>query len=78
MTKLVTIHGWVARDLHFSDASDLYVGQNKPTRYDNGDGSGLWTGFGEWVMSLPKEMFPEITWEDEPVEVEIIIRRKED
>lgn len=71
--SLPKIHGWVARD----SVEDAFIGtglilhHSKPTR----------TG-GEWssltiAMHLPSKMFPEITWESEPVEVELLIRKVE-
>ena len=30
---------------------------------------------GDW-MNLPEKMFPELKWEDEPIEVELTIRKK--
>lgn len=40
-------------------------------------GFGIWCDYGEF-MALPADMFPQLTYKDEPVEVEIIIKTKED
>lgn len=74
-TEETIINGWVARDKESGDTSSLYLGQNKPRRI--GEGSwGIWCDFGEF-MALPIELFPEVTWESEPLEVEIVIRSKD-
>lgn len=68
------ISGWVARDKNgLLSLFRLY----RPERgYDyNGD-------FGEWGTSigcqitLPSRLFPDLTWDDDPIEVEIILKRK--
>ena len=73
--SLPKIHGWIARD-SYEDAFEgtgLILHYSRPQRV-----------FGEWgsntiAMHLPSHMFPEITWESEPVEVELLIRKvKED
>lgn len=65
------IHGWVARD---SDGS-LYVYHCKPerVRYINGN-DGIWMS--GTIKELNPALFPDLTWDSEPEEVEIIIRRK--
>ena len=71
------LQGWVARDECSGDESNLYIGQQKPKRIaGSGPGFGMWCDYGEF-MALPAEMFPELSYNDEPVEVEIIIKRKE-
>ncbi len=69
------IKGWVARDRIEGEISDLYIGQNKPRRIGE-EPFGMWVDFGEF-MALPHEIFPDLKWEDEPIEVEIVIRKKE-
>lgn len=68
------IQGWVARNKNgLPSLFRLY----RPERgYDyNGD-------FGEWgtsigyQMTIPNRLFPDLTWESEPLEVEIILKRK--
>ena len=78
MTKEVTITGWIARDQCRGDVSNLYVGTNKPKRVAGQyDGFGVWVDFHEY-MALPEELFHEVKWESEPLEVEITIKRKEE
>ena len=68
------IKGWVARDrAEGEDGTNLYFGWKKPKRL--GDESFItWVDFGDFI-SLPKEMFPNLTWEDEPSEVELTIKK---
>ena len=74
--KEYTIKGWVARDECDGDTSNLYVGQNKPRKIsDNMKVFGMWCDFGEF-MAIPREMFPELGYNDEPIEVEIVIKPK--
>ena len=69
------LKGWVARDECSGDESNLYLGQNKPRRIPNAaQGFGMWCDYGEF-MALPQEMFPQLTYRDEPIEVEIIIKQ---
>ena len=60
------IKGWVARD---SDGS-LNIHQEKPSRWS----IYLWT-FGGGYFHIDKTLFPELTWEDEPIEVELTIKK---
>lgn len=57
---------FVARDKDNS----LYLYYTKPTRINE-----------EWVADdgflINSELFPELKWEDEPIEVELLIRKKE-
>ena len=72
------LQGWVARDECSGEESNLYIGQQKPKRILNDEpGFGMWCDFGEF-MALPADMFPQLTYKDEPVQVEIIIKPKED
>lgn len=65
------ISGWVAR------ASDghLALFKRKPDReiYMRSN-NGLW--FGGSMTKLDSTSFPDLTWDDDPIEVEIIIKRK--
>lgn len=56
---------WVARD----ENEALYFFSNKPKRHDDG----YWVSipYGEQCM-LGDYMFPELKWEDEPLEVTIV------
>lgn len=63
------ISGWAARD---KDGA-LQLWESMPQRSD--------ITFDEWgmvrgLMLLPTQLFPDLTWESEPLEVEIIIKRK--
>lgn len=67
------IQGWVARD----EDGRLCLYQNKPKReaYDFLR-RGYWTDRTNQYVDFPSNLFPDLTWEDEPQEVEIIIKRK--
>lgn len=62
------IQGWVARD----NNGKLYIYSDKPERYNKGL---------RWVMGcaflpLSSGLFPDLTWESDPIEVELTIKRK--
>lgn len=60
------IQGWVARD----DDGDLFMYSMKPKRI-----RAVWIGvFADF--NLPSYLFPDLTWESDPIEVELIIKRK--
>lgn len=63
---LPKIHGWVARD---NDLNHIHLFSDKPLRdrYEWASGS--------YPLTLPNEMFPDLTWESEPVEVELLIKK---
>lgn len=61
------IQGWVCRDT--DDLLRLHYA--KPNRTDGG----YWQG-GFKSTYFPKGLFPDLTWNDDPLEVEIIIKRK--
>lgn len=73
-SESTVIQGWVARD---KDGLLSLFRLYRPERgYDyNGE-------FGEWgtsigyKMTIPNRLFPDLTWDDDPIEVEIIIKRK--
>ena len=65
------IKGWVARDQQVDGfwGNGLILHHSKPTREGN-----------EWssktiAMHLPLNFFPELTWESEPIEVELTIKK---
>lgn len=64
------ISGWVARDSN----SDLFIYNDKPKRDTRWDGVGIW--YGEYITELASNHFPDLTWDSEPLEVELIIKRK--
>lgn len=63
------IQGWVARDLDRA----LQLWESKPQRNDiTNDEWGMANG----IILLPTDLFPDLTWESDPIEVEIILKRK--
>lgn len=62
------IQGWVAID----DDGDLFLYRTKPARDEV---SGMWMS-GECPLDVGINLFPDLTWDDEPQEVEIQIKRK--
>ena len=62
------IQGWVARD---DDGQLLYLYGSMPTR-----GINMWNGHGTLLTPLNTGLYPDLTWESEPQEVEITIKRK--
>lgn len=62
------IQGWVAVD----DDGDLFLYRTKPARDEV---SGMWMS-GECPLDVGINLFPNLTWDDEPQEVEIQIKRK--
>lgn len=69
------IQGWVARD------QDGYISifTSKPERdtCDKGDMPyGFWDDNTDQHIELPITSFPDLTWESDPLQVEIIIKRK--
>ena len=68
--SLPKVRGWVARDKYGS----LNLFGDKPTRFED-DTFGNIKGSG--MIFLNDELLPEVTWESEPVEVELLIRKVE-
>lgn len=69
------LQGWVCRDKEWDKvlfASDLYLSMEYPTREE---WAGTWRGMGAYIP-LNTELFPDLTWESDPQECEIIIKRK--
>ena len=52
------------------DITDLLLCSHKPSRNEE---AGIWGDCGS-VLCLPHEAFPQITWECEPVAVEITLK----
>ena len=68
LTDAPKIKGWVARDKNGS----ITLYENKP--YRDGD---IWRGC-SWKPSMIYEhFFPNLKWEDECIEVELIIRKND-
>jgi len=77
MNKIEKVKGWVARD----DDGTLAIHYEKPRRvcYYNGnivpDGTPwVWENEAGYGL-LPVKIFPDLKWEDEPLEVELAIKR---
>ena len=68
------IKGYVARDKDPGVYSDLYLYYNKPTWDEKCQ---YWTSKSESIKTLPQEWFPELKYTDEPMEVELSIKQKE-
>ena len=70
------MQGWVARDGNCDGQrpGDLIFGTYRPKRWPMYN---VWSDFGEF-MRLPIEFFPDLHWEDESIEVELTIRRKDE
>lgn len=63
------IQGWVCRD---ANPHRLFIYGCKPTRL-----SDMWSALDTaFATQLDPNLFPDLTWEDEPQEVEITIKRK--
>ena len=78
--SLPSINGWVARDdSYLGDNLKLIVRQedidNTPVRVitDKENGSGFWGGRG-YEVNIPN-IFPNLKFEDEAIEVELLIKR---
>lgn len=54
---------WVARD----ENGSLFAYEDKPVRCDN---QKEWFS-GKFLTSMENSFFPDLTWEDEPIEVEL-------
>lgn len=71
------IQGWVCRD---KKDKALYLHAEKPYRAQSGcdvwDGPDWWESDCPYLLPLDKSLFPNLTWESDPIEVEIIIKRK--
>ena len=68
------ISGWVCRDKVRNEpfTSDLFIVLEKPTRVEEW---GKWCDCGDYI-ELDSNLFPDLTWDSDPEEVEIIIKRK--
>lgn len=68
-SKDTVIQGWVARD----KSGDLYMYHAKPLRNMATD---RWRGEISEIDLYNNLLFPDLTWSDDPIEVEIIIKIK--
>lgn len=76
ISELPTIHGWVAR-CKWACPQELYFYKGeKPVRcgsqVEDAGGDFYWD-FNEEIIPLPPTLFPDLKWEDEPIEVELPI-----
>ena len=67
--SLQKIHGWVART-GCCNSNILTLFESKPER-----NIVCKTWVGHTMTNLHHKLFPEITWDSEPVEVELLIRK---
>lgn len=63
------IKGWVARD---KSGTLFFFQQTKPNRHENGD---YWVGDGHSFVLMNEALCSKLTWEDEPIEVELTIKK---
>lgn len=74
MNEEYKIKGWVARDQNIGeDGTNLYLGYKKP-RQCGEQPFVIYCDYGDFI-SLPKEMFPSLAYNDEPIEVELTIKK---
>ena len=67
--QLPKIKGWIARNKEHHEL--IFVpGEEPPTRMVN-----YWFAGFAWGYTKIQDVFPELTWEDEPIEVELIIQK---
>lgn len=69
----IVIQGWVARD-EVAIRPALYT--SKPLRQKKGFKNGYWSYGMQIGLALDPSLFPDLSWESDPEEVEIIIKRK--
>lgn len=70
----IVISGWLCRDKVINEpfTSDLFLAFDEPTRIEEW---GKWGDMGDYI-ELDTSLFPDLTWESDPEEAEIIIKRK--
>lgn len=64
------ISGWVCRDNNSLNAQVLIGDKPKRTGYN------YWENKSADRITLPKDSFPDLTWDSDPIEVELTIKRK--
>ena len=77
MTQEIKINGWVAADKDSVGNRRVTVFPNRPPVRD------MLTEHHYWAMNRPyyerivlsDDLFPDLKWEDKPIEVEILIKR---
>jgi hypothetical protein len=71
LMKEAKLYGWVARD----ENGSLHLFEEEPSRIEDG---GLWWNRDDYsCITLDKNDFPDLEWEDEPVYVKLIILKEE-
>ncbi len=70
------ISGWLCRDKVINEpfTSDLFLAFDEPTRIEEW---GKWGDMGDYI-ELDSSLFPDLTWDSEPIEVELRIKRKDE
>ena len=66
------IKGYAARDNGENGMGELYVGAQKPIWDEE---MGMWDYYYDHSMNLPNDWFPELKHTDEPIEVELTIKK---
>ena len=71
------IKGWVARENPNTNlpATSLSFFSEKPQKRRDIFGEDYWGTNGGKKFTIPKDAVPQLTWEDEPIEVELTIHR---
>lgn len=72
--EMIRMQGWMCRDKIWDKElqdSDLCVAMEKPERDQE---MGCWVYMG-YFIPLKTELYPDLTWDDEPVEVEILVNK---
>lgn len=67
------ISGWAARHGNGPNVLELRIYTVKPKRMEV---LRIWDGHGEKSVLIDHRFFPDLTWEDDPIESEIILKRK--
>lgn len=73
--KEAKIKGWIARCE--DGALALYYSPVRFIRRTGDNMNGYWESYTGIVMLIDRNLFPELKWENEPVEVELTITKKE-
>lgn len=71
----VTVKGWIARDEKAYNGYDLHLFiKQKPKRRGT---MPYWIGKIGYSITLDDSLYPNLTWQDEPIEVELTIKNKD-
>lgn len=69
INELPKIKGWIARNKEYNEL--IFIpGEEPPTRMET-----YWFCGFTWGYTKIEDVFPELTWYDEPIEVELLIRK---